>query len=396
MDVTAKQIRGFRLRAHHLDQKLPAGAVVEAAGACGMQNSPPGAWETAMMNRLEGCTLPRLWDALYQEKSLLQAWSFRGAPVVFPTGQSEVFLTPLIAQNGEDPWVYTLGISGALDYLEMPFDDLLGRLKEVIGYLDTHTVKSKEELDRTLAGLIEPGLPQEKQALWRAPSMYGSPGKQTVGGAVVSFLLRPCSFSSLVVFGRREGIHPTFTSYQNWVGRPPLPLPDGEKELVHKFLRAYGPATLNSFASWLGCSQKQARRLWDTIADELAPVSAEGKTCFLLATEEKILACSQPDEDQLLLLGPHDPYLDIRDRGILLEGKSLQKEVWKTVANPGVILKGGRVAGIWRTKTLKDKLDVSMVLFEPMSSQERKKLNALAQEYAAFRQIKLRNCTIEG
>ena len=151
MDVTAKQIRGFRLRAHHLDQKLPAGAVVEAAGACGMQNSPPGAWETAMMNRLEGCTLPRLWDALYQEKSLLQAWSFRGAPVVFPTGQSEVFLTPLIAQNGEDPWVYTLGISGALDYLEMPFDDLLGRLKEVIGYLDTHTVKSKEELDRTLA-----------------------------------------------------------------------------------------------------------------------------------------------------------------------------------------------------------------------------------------------------
>ena len=37
-----------------------------------------------------------------------------------------------------------------------------------------------------------------------------------------------------------------------------------------------------------------------------------------------------------------------------------------------------------------------MVLFEPMSSQERKKLNALAQEYAAFRQIKLRNCTIEG
>ena len=153
---------------------------------------------------------------------------------------------------------------------------------------------------------------------------------------------------------------------------------------------------MNSFASWLGCSQKQARRLWDTIADELAPVSAEGKTCFLLATEEKILACSQPDEDQLLLLGPHDPYLDIRDRGILLEGKSLQKEVWKTVANPGVILKGGRVAGIWRTKTLKDKLDVSMVLFEPMSSQERKKLNALAQEYAAFRQIKLRNCTIEG
>ncbi len=62
----------------------------------------PGAWETAMMNRLEGCTLPRLWDALYQEKSL-PCLELQGA-LWFPTGQSEVFLTPLIAQNGEDPW----------------------------------------------------------------------------------------------------------------------------------------------------------------------------------------------------------------------------------------------------------------------------------------------------
>ena len=56
---------------------LPSGQIETAAGACGVQNSPPGAWETALFNRVEGCTLPELHDALYRRKTLLQAWSYR-------------------------------------------------------------------------------------------------------------------------------------------------------------------------------------------------------------------------------------------------------------------------------------------------------------------------------
>ena len=67
---------------------LPSGQIETAAGACGVQNSPPGAWETALFNRVEGCTLPELHDALYRRKTLLQAWSYRGVPVVFPTAES--------------------------------------------------------------------------------------------------------------------------------------------------------------------------------------------------------------------------------------------------------------------------------------------------------------------
>ena len=72
-----------------------------------MQNSPPGAWETALWNRVEDVTLPQLEQALYGEKTLLQAWSIRGVPLVFPTKDAGVFLTPLCAQSGEKPWIYT-------------------------------------------------------------------------------------------------------------------------------------------------------------------------------------------------------------------------------------------------------------------------------------------------
>ena len=53
MTVTLEQVRGYRLRNHHLDAPLPAGAL-EGAVPCGAQNSPPGAWETALWNRAEG------------------------------------------------------------------------------------------------------------------------------------------------------------------------------------------------------------------------------------------------------------------------------------------------------------------------------------------------------
>lgn len=150
--------------------------------------------------------------------------------------------------------------------------------------------------------------------------MYGRPDRQTVGGAVVSFLLRPCAFSSLVVFGARQEGSPVFTSFSAWTGQEPAPCPDGERELVRKYLRCYGPSTAADFAAWLGSSPKQARRLWNSLAEELMPVQVEGRTRYLPAGELDALTESGGEEERLLLLGPHDPYLDLRDRWVVLPG----------------------------------------------------------------------------
>lgn len=394
MNISFAQIRNYRLHAHHLDQKLPADAILCAAGACGLQNSPPGTWETALLNRLEGCSLPMLHNALYHDKTLLQAWSFRGAPFVFPTVESDIFLSPLIASAGEQPWIYTRGITGALEFLAMSFDDLLFRTKEAARYLDCHTVGSKELLDRTLADIIMRDLPEEKRPLWCAPSIYGNPDKQTMGGAAVSFLLRPCSFSSLVVFGIRDGGSPTFTSYKNWIDHIPPKTPDADKVLARKFLHCYGPSTESSFMDFLGCSRQQAKRLWGAIAEETEPVSIGKQTRYILSEDLETLLSADEQEDKLLLLGAHDPYLDIKDRAVLLENPTLQKKIWKTVANPGVILKGGRIVGMWKTKTWKNQFDISMELFEDLQERERRILGTLTEEYARFRMVGIKRCTI--
>ena len=398
-EPSIEQIRIFRLRSHHLDSVYSKSETDRLAGACGMQNTPPGAWETALFNRVPDCTLSDMEHLLYEQKTLLQAWSYRGTPVVFPVSESSTFLSALIPDEPE-PWIYTQGIALALDFLQMDFDSLLEILKQVIPQLDDHVIVSKSALDQTLAGWMTPLIPIQKRELWNQPSMYGSPDVQTVGGAVVSFLLRPCAFHGLVVFGKRDGISPTFTSFKNWTGSPLTPDRDAKKKLVRKYLHCYGPATADMFAGWLGCSGKQARRMWNTISEEMEPVTVFGKKAFILSEDRERLFApasftgNHPEDLQgdLLLLGGHDPYLDQRDRAILQPDKTLQKQIWKLVTNPGAVVYRGEVIGIWTTKKKAKGMDIKMPLWTDAAGKT--PLQNLAEEYAAFRQQALMNLEI--
>lgn len=49
LEISVEQIRSFRLQSHHLDKKYKKTETINLVGACGMQNSPPGAWETAFL-----------------------------------------------------------------------------------------------------------------------------------------------------------------------------------------------------------------------------------------------------------------------------------------------------------------------------------------------------------
>ncbi|MDO4275464.1 MAG: winged helix DNA-binding domain-containing protein [Eubacteriales bacterium] len=386
VDLSVEQIRNFRLYSHHLDKEYQKSDVVSLVGACGMQNSPPGAWETALYNRIPQCGLSEMEDMLHKDKLLLQAWSFRGAPVVFPVCESDAFLSSLIPE-GNEPWIYTKGIGLGLEVLQMTLDELLCTLKQVMPRLDDTVIVSKTTLDQTLAQWMLPLLPGEKQELWNQPSMYGNPDKQTVGGAVVSFLLRPCAFNGLVVFGEREGISPSFTSYKGWTGNTLSLEEESGKKIVRKFLHCYGPATVDSFVSWLGCSGQQGRRMWKSISEETEPVTVFGKKAFILSEDRERLFSPESCRRDLVLLGGHDPYLDQRDRCILQPDKSLHKQIWRLVTNPGAVVYRGEVIGIWTSKKKGRGMEISMTLWKDIY--EEKKLLNLAERYADFRQERI-------
>ena len=385
-EFDAERIRRFRLRAHHLDGAGKKEDLLRFAGACGLQNTPPGAWETAARNRVPGISREELLEILCREKALLETWSIRGLPLVFPEAESSVFLSALIPE-GDEPWIYTSGIGLALDFLQMTFEELLKLQLQVLPRLDGAVIAGKNNLDQTIAGWMQPLLPAGKRQLWDRPSMYGSPDEQTVGGAVVSFLLRPCAFLGLVAFGGREGVSPTFTSYRSVTGHTLEPDPGTAAELACRYLRCYGPATADMFAGWLGCSGKQARRMFGLIKEELEPVTAEGKKRYILSADRERFFADGPLARELLLLGGHDPYLDQRDRSVLQPDKVLQRQIWRFVGNPGVIVRRGKAVGIWNGRKKGSVLEMKMTLWE--SGIDRKALLDLAEEYTAFRGLKL-------
>lgn len=288
MDITPEQVRAHRLRAHHLDRRYPASRILEAAGACGLQNSPPGGWETALFQRLEGCSLPLLRDALYRDRALLQAWSIRGVPLVFPAGESGVFLSPLLAREGECPWIYTRGSPRPWTLSACPSTrPTPGCGRPPAAWTGPPSAARRPWTSCWLTG--SGAAPAEQRALWDSPSMYGRPDRQTVGGAAVSFLLRPCSFASLVVFGRREENQSHLYLLPPLAGPGALPCPQGEAELVRRFLHCYGPAAPADLQAWLGSSPQQAKRLWSAAAEEMEPVRVLGRTRWALIRDRDSL-----------------------------------------------------------------------------------------------------------
>ena len=378
-----EHIRSFRMHAHHLDRMLPAGSLKEAA-FIGFQNSPPGIWEIAAFQRVEGIKRTQLQQALIEERSLLQAWSIRGVPLVFPSEDVAVFLTSLIPQADEKPWIYTDGLRAALTQLDLSFEELLSWLSACISMLDTAVIVRKEALDQRLASLMEPLLPPSRRALWRSPSPYDPKGKQLLGEAVVSFLLRPCAHMGKVVFGARQEEGVSFLSLRAWLpALDPLP-PCDPSRLVRRFLHAYGPSDRHCFQKWLGGSTRQARRLWTGVEASLVEVEVMGKKRYLLREDLEEWKQAAPLTGKLQLLAAHDPYLELRDREVLLASSSLQKQVWRIQGNPGALLRDGAVIGSWRMRTQAERIQMTLTLFEAISAKECQRLCEEAEKLAAF------------
>lgn len=128
--------------------------------------------------------------------------------------------------------------------------------------------------------------------------------------------------------------------------------------------------------------------MWELAAQEMEPVSVLGKRAFILAADRDGFGSPGELSREVLLLGGHDPFLDQRDRFILQPDKSLHKQIWKLVSNPGAIVYRGEIIGVWTGKKSGNKgMEIKMTLWMERGQDMRRELERLGAEYAAFRGI---------
>jgi len=160
------------------------------------------------------------------------------------------------------------------------------------------------------------------------------------------------------------------------------PDPAAATAVVAAYLRLHGPARPAEAAGFVGTTTNTAKAMWPA---DLAEVSVDGKKMFL-AREDLRLLENPPEPDVVRLLPPWDPFLQSRDRALLVPDKARQKEVWKILGNPGALLADGEVAGVWRTKgSGRKRLDFTITVFDGLAAPARKAAEAEAERVAKVR-----------
>ncbi|PRX44196.1 winged helix DNA-binding protein [Prauserella shujinwangii] len=168
-------------------------------------------------------------------------------------------------------------------------------------------------------------------------------------------------------------------------GRPRIPAEadvPGATGTVQCYLRLHGPATAGEAAGFVGSTRAiVAGQLWP---GDLAEVRVEGRTAHLPA--DRLAELEHPPEPDLVrLLPPGDPYLQARDRALLVPEKARQQELWRVLGNPGALLADGEIAGTWRAKASGRRLEITVDPFRPLPRSVRARVEAEAELVAAVR-----------
>lgn len=380
--VSAGEVIGFRLRAHHLTTRRPADDLLAAAGACAVQNSPPGSALLALHARARDVTAEHVDRLVADEKSLLQTWSLRGAPFFFPTADAPVFTTGVLPPT-EDGRLHLIGgVEQALRTLDLGLDEVVDRTAEATGPALSGRALAVTELGAEIAARVAGTLTRARRAAWEAPGPYGA--NQPLGEAVVHFCLRILTLRGLLCLAPRSENSAPFVLLDEWLGDP-LPETDpgrARAALLRRYLRCYGPSTRKDFAAWVGIGSRDAQPWWEAIADELTPVDVDGRRTWILTEHADDLRSA--DVHGVRLLPPGDPYTQMRDRATIVDPKH-QRAVWKSVGAPGAVLADGAIAGTWRPRKHGRTLTVTVTLFAPLRSALRTALREEARHVAQLR-----------
>lgn len=380
--VSRDNVIAFRLDAHHLNERLGEHGLLDAAGSCGVQNSPPGSALLALHARVRDMSQDRLDEAVTEDKGLLQSWCMRGAPFYFPTADGPVFTTGVLPPTEEAMSHFILGVEQALGKLALSLPETVELTGAEIGHVLTGRRLAVDELGADLAERIARKLPKKQRDIWEQEGPHAA--GQPLGEAVVHFCIRILTLQGVVCSAPRDENKAPFVLVEEWLGAP-FPDTDPETaraELLRRYLRCYGPSTRADFAAWLGIRAGDAVAWWTPVENELTQVDSGRKTWAY--TEDLDTLRSPPAPKGVRLLPPRDPYTQMRDRDTIVDKKH-HRDVWKIVGDPGTILADGEIAGIWRPRKRGRKLTITIETFGSLPARYNEPLEAEAERVATLR-----------
>lgn len=380
--VSREQVVAFRVGTHHLGDRLPADGLLVAAGACGIQNSPPGSALLALAARVQAVTTDGMARAVADDKGLLQTWSLRGAPFFFPTADAAVFTTGVLPPTEAALRHFLPSLVAAVDGLAMTMTEAVDLARQQIAPVlaDARSGSTTSAPDSPIGSLQRCRPCSASDGRNRARSRPASRwARRSFTSASVSSRCRVWSAS------RHASTTPRRSSWSRTGCHTRSPRVDptlARAALLRRNLHCYGPSTPRDFAAWVGVAAGDADSWWRLVAEELTSLDVGG-TAWLLTKDLDALR-SAPRPDGVRILPPRDPYTQLHDRGTILD-EGHHRTVWRSTGEPGTILADGRVAGTWRPRKTGPKLLIAVASFRALSSRTKTSIQTEADRVAPLR-----------
>jgi Winged helix DNA-binding domain len=335
IDVAERRARLARRQGLAPDDR--AKDVVDAARRLvALHATDPGTVYMSAWARMDGMDREEMDRALYTERSLVKHLAMRRTLFVFPRE------------------VLPLAQAGASNRVAEGERKRLSRDVEAAGLHADGEGWLTEASNAVLAALAGGREATSSELRDEIPLLEGSmvygEGKSWGGSIPIGpRVLTVLSASGRVVRASNNGAwftsRPRWTSMSAWLGEEVSPPADaeGEKGLVERWLRAFGPGTEKDLKWWLGSTLTAVRRALKEL--DAVEVDLDGQTGYVLPDD---LEPTDPPEPWAALLPPLDPTtMGWQERDWYLG--PYKELLFDTAGNGGpTIWWSGRIVGGWR------------------------------------------------
>lgn len=153
-------------------------------------------------------------------------------------------------------------------------------------------------------------------------------------------------------------------------------------KLARTYFRSHGPAQLKDFSWWSGLAAKDAQSALESVRKELEQWVQDGKTYWFPPAE---ICTARSNASSAFLLSIYDEYtIAYRDRSDLSEAREIERMIAWGNALTSVLISNYKVAGAWKKKINKNKLEVFLTLFRSLNKREQNSLKSHVSHYAKF------------
>ncbi len=344
------QARTRRLARHHLTVPVARKDLVGLVGAlCGIHAQVMTSAEHSLGLRVRGITAKSLGDALWKSRELVKAFGPRGTVHLLPASEFGLWVAALRdTGRAEDD-------AGRLEYLGMTAKDLAA-VADAIAEELSQTPLTREQLGAAVAKRVG------RWAVERTVVAFG--GQSQVWQAGIGVAAR----RGLLCFGPPVGTKVTFVRAESWLGRFTIPdAAKAQRELLRRYLGAYGPATPAEFAQWATIAPARAKQLAADLGRAIEEVEVDGVRALQIAGDRASRVARST-----LLVPRFDVYVvGSHPRDVLIPPDIVKRATATGLLRGGigsgrsylagpmpVILVDGVVSGIWESKRSPRRLDI--------------------------------------